>query len=91
MNLTSLINHGLRSFSIYNEQVISRLLILSSSLLILIFASISCIIALKIIGYATPGWASNLALSLLVLASQTFMMAFSQLLFSLYLKNRILR
>ncbi|MDC0368884.1 glycosyltransferase [Opitutales bacterium] len=76
MNLTSLINHGLRSFSIYNEQVISRLLILSSSLLILIFASISCIIALKIIGYATPGWASNVALSLLLLASQTFMMAF---------------
>lgn len=76
MNLTSLINHGLRSFSIYNEQVISRLLILSSSLLILIFTSISTIIALKIMGYATPGWASNLALSLLVLASQTFMMAF---------------
>jgi hypothetical protein len=76
MNLTSLINHGLRSFSIFNEQVISRLLILSSSLLIFIFTSIGTIIALKINGYATPGWASNLALSLLVLASQTFMMAF---------------
>jgi hypothetical protein len=66
----------LRSFSIFNEQVISRLLILSSSLLIFIFTSIGTIIALKINGYATPGWASNLALSLLVLASQTFMMAF---------------
>jgi len=76
MNLTSLIYHGLKSFGVFNEIVIPRLLILSSGVIAVIILSLATIFTLKLLGHATPGWASNLASSLLILSFQVFTIAF---------------
>tara|TARA_B110000495_G_C22929470_1_gene543287 strand:- start:80 stop:1003 length:924 start_codon:yes stop_codon:yes gene_type:complete len=79
MNLTSLIYHGLKSFCVFNEIVIPRLLIFSSGIIAFIILSIATIVTLKLMGQATPGWASNLASSLLILSFQVFTIAFISL------------
>ena len=81
MNLSNLIYHGLKSFSVFNEIVIPRLLIFSSGVITTIVLAIVTIVTLKILGLATPGWASNLASSLLILSFQVFTITFISLIF----------
>lgn len=70
MNFNSLILHGLRGIMVFSELVMTRLAISGA-----IIASISLLTAplpliLKLLGLATPGWASSLSLLCFMLCLQ---------------------
>lgn len=76
MNFTSLVLHGLGAIAVFLEQVASRLLVLSFTLII-----VSVIIILVIIGIryftdlAIPGWASTIMSSMLIVLLQGFLLS----------------
>jgi polyisoprenyl-phosphate glycosyltransferase len=76
MNFTSLVLHGLGAIAVFLEQVASRLLVLSFTLII-----VSVFIILTIIGIryftdlAIPGWASTIMSSMLIVLLQGFLLS----------------
>jgi len=75
MNLIGLIVHGLGAISVFSDAVFVRVTLLSSTFLVLTGVSILTVLGLKATGHATPGWASNLSVSLSVLAVQMVMLS----------------
>ena len=71
MNLVSLITHGLRSVAIFTENVLTRIILFcavvaASSMFLILVA-----FAIKLLGFATPGWFTVAVGALLGLLVQT--------------------
>jgi hypothetical protein len=75
MNFVSLIMHGLGAISVFSDAVFIRVTLLSLGFLTLTCLAIVAVLVLKVSGHATPGWASNLAVSLSILAVQMLMLS----------------
>jgi hypothetical protein len=75
MNFVSLVMHGLGAISVFSDAVFIRVMLLSLGFLVLTGLAIFAVLMLKLTGHATPGWASNLAVSLSILAVQMVMLS----------------
>jgi polyisoprenyl-phosphate glycosyltransferase len=75
MNFVSLLLHGLGAISVMIETTAVRILIFSIVMSVLAVAFIALILFLKIIGNATPGWASTLGSTLVILMLQSFLIS----------------
>ena len=75
MNFVSLVMHGLGAISVFSDAVFIRVTLLSLGFLAVTAAAIVVVLMLKFTGHATPGWASNLAVSLSILAVQMLMLS----------------
>ena len=75
MNFVSLILHGLSAISVMIDTTAVRILIFSILMSGVAVAFIILIIFLKIIGNATPGWASTLGSTLTILMLQSFLIS----------------
>lgn len=75
MNFVSLVMHGLGAISVFSDAVFIRVMLLSLGFLVLTGLAIVTVLMLKLTGHATPGWASNLAVSLSILAVQMVMLS----------------
>jgi glycosyltransferase involved in cell wall biosynthesis len=75
MNFVSLVMHGLGAISVFSDSVFIRVTLLSLGFLAVTCMAIAAVLVLKVTGHATPGWASNLAVSLSILAVQMLMLS----------------
>lgn len=75
MNFVSLVLHGLSAISVMVDTTAVRILIFSIFMSGLAVAFIIFIIFLKLIGNATPGWASTLGSTLMILMLQSFLIS----------------
>ena len=75
MNFVALVMHGLGAISVFSDAVFIRVTLLSLGFLALTCMAIVAVLLLKVTGHATPGWASNLAVSLSILAVQMLMLS----------------
>jgi hypothetical protein len=75
MNFVALVMHGLGAISVFSDSVFIRVTLLSLGFLVLTCMAIVAVLLLKVTGHATPGWASNLAVSLSILAVQMLMLS----------------
>jgi glycosyltransferase involved in cell wall biosynthesis len=75
MNFVSLVLHGLSAISVLVDTTAVRILIFSIFMSGLAIAFIVFIIFLKLIGNATPGWASTLGSTLMILMLQSFLIS----------------
>ncbi len=89
MNFVSLILHGLSAISVMVDTTAVRILIASILMSICAVFIIVFILFLKLIGNATPGWASTLSSTLVILMIQSFMIAL--FLVFMVLQNRTTR
>jgi glycosyltransferase involved in cell wall biosynthesis len=87
MNLVSLITHGLSSVAIFTESVLTRIIlfcavIAASSIVLILIA-----LAIKLMGYATPGWFTVAVGALLGLLVQTATITLISLLIAINSRN----
>jgi len=75
MNFVSLVLHGLSAISVMVDTTAVRILIFSMMMSVVSVAFICVIIFLKLIGNATPGWASTLGSTLVILMLQSFLIS----------------
>ncbi|KAA6439585.1 glycosyltransferase [Dyadobacter flavalbus] len=75
MNFVSLILHGLSSISVMIDTTAVRILIFSMFMSGIAITFIVVILFLKLIGNATPGWASTLGSTLTILMLQSFLIS----------------
>jgi len=75
MNFVSLVLHGLSAISVMVDTTAVRILIFSICMSGIAIAFIVFIIFLKLIGNATPGWASTLGSTLMILMLQSFLIS----------------
>jgi len=75
MNFVSLVLHGLSAISVLVDTTAVRILIASIFMSGIAIAFIIFIIFLKLIGNATPGWASTLGSTLMILMLQSFLIS----------------
>ena len=75
MNFVSLVLHGLSAISVMIDTTAVRILIFSIFMSGLAVLFIFIIIFLKLIGNATPGWASTLGSTLMILMLQSFLIS----------------
>ncbi|MCF2499386.1 glycosyltransferase [Dyadobacter chenhuakuii] len=75
MNFVSLVLHGLSAISVLVDTTAVRILIFSILMSGIAIAFIIFIIFLKLIGNATPGWASTLGSTLMILMLQSFLIS----------------
>ncbi|GAB3178030.1 glycosyltransferase [Telluribacter humicola] len=75
MNFVSLVLHGLSAISVLIDTTAVRILIFSLWMSGLVLAFIVIILFLKVIGNATPGWASTLATTLVIVIMQSFLIS----------------
>jgi hypothetical protein len=75
MNFVGLVMHGLGAIAVFSDAVFIRVLLLSVGFFVFTSLAIVAVLVLKLTGHATPGWASNLAVSLSILAVQMMMLS----------------
>jgi hypothetical protein len=75
MNFVSLVLHGLSAISVMVDTTAVRILIFSMFMSAVAISFIVFIIFLKLIGNATPGWASTLGSTLIILMLQSFLIS----------------
>jgi hypothetical protein len=75
MNFVSLVLHGLSAISVMVDTTAVRILIFSIFMTGIAIAFIFFILFLKLIGNATPGWASTLGSTLMILMLQSFLIS----------------
>lgn len=75
MNFVSLVLHGLSAISVLIDIVAVRILIFTLGMSGIILGIICFILFLKFIGNATPGWASTLSTTLLIVMLQSFLIS----------------
>lgn len=75
MNFVSLVLHGLSAISVMVDTTAVRILIFSMFMSGVAIAFIFFILFLKLIGNATPGWASTLGSTLMILMLQSFLIS----------------
>ena len=71
MNLVSLVTHGLRSVAIFTEAVLTRIILFCAMVAGSSLALILTAFAIKLLGFATPGWFTVAVGALLGLLVQT--------------------
>ncbi|MET0105323.1 MAG: glycosyltransferase [Sedimenticola sp.] len=71
MNLVSLITHGLSSVAIFTESVLTRIIIFCGIVALTSVVLILVALAIKLMGFATPGWFTVAVGALLGLLVQT--------------------
>jgi hypothetical protein len=82
MSFTDLLLHGFGAISVFIEQMASRLLIISVSLMVISIVAIGIILGIRwFTNLAIPGWASTIMLSMLVVLLQSILLS----LFTLFL------
>jgi hypothetical protein len=87
MNFTSLGLHGLRSIMVFAEDVLVRVGFFSTAVAVAAVGLLGAAVALKIVGYATPGWFSTAIGLLLILVLQAGVLTFVTLMVSGFVKN----
>jgi glycosyltransferase involved in cell wall biosynthesis len=75
MNFVSLVLHGLSAISVLVDTTAVRILIFSMFMSGVAITFIGIILFLKLIGNATPGWASTLGSTLIILMLQSFLIS----------------
>ena len=75
MNFVSLVLHGLSAISVMIDTTAVRILLFSILMSGLAVSIIFAILFLKLIGNATPGWASTLGTTLLIVMLQSFLIS----------------
>ena len=75
MNFVSLVLHGLSSISVMIDTTAVRILIFSIFMSGIAITFMVVILFLKLIGNATPGWASTLGSTLMILMLQSFLIS----------------
>ena len=82
MSFTDLLLHGFGAISVFIEQMASRLLLVSVTLMTISFVAICIIVGIRwFTDLAIPGWASTIMLSMLVVLLQSILLS----LFTLFL------
>jgi hypothetical protein len=71
MNLVSLVVHGLSSVAVFSERTFTRILLLSAMVFALSGLAAAVAIVLKLIGLATPGWATTVSGIVMIILVQT--------------------
>lgn len=91
MNFVSLIVHGLSGISVYAETIYVRLLLLTAAIVALTVLSIPILLILRIFFplHTTPGWATTVSFSLIIIFMLVFLTALSSILN--LLNNRVQR
>ena len=91
MNFVSLVIHGLSGISVYAETIFVRLLLLTFIVAVLTFILIVTVFTLRIFfpAYATPGWATTVSFSMVIILAQVCFTAFSSIL--MLLNSRVQR
>lgn len=71
MNLVSLVVHGLSSVAVFSERTFTRILLLAA--MIFAVSGLAAVVAviLKVMGLATPGWATTVAGIVMIVLVQT--------------------
>ncbi len=76
MNFVALVTHGLSAIAVHGEIVGARLLVSSCLLIGLALAALVAIIAVRLLtNWAIPGWSSYLAVALISIILQAFIMS----------------
>ena len=76
MNFTQLVIHGLSAISVYGENVGVRLVVVSSVMIVLSFAGIVAVVAIRVFTtLAIPGWASTVVGNLVLLLFQSVLLS----------------
>jgi glycosyltransferase involved in cell wall biosynthesis len=75
MNLTSLILHGLNAISVFVDVCTVRVLFMSLGLIGISVIGTSTVILMKLLGHASPGWASTMALLMMVISLQCVLLS----------------
>ncbi len=70
MDFLALLLHGLGAISVFSDAVFVRVTLLSGCLFLATIVTVVSVLSLKFFGHASPGWASNLAVSLGIFAIQ---------------------
>jgi hypothetical protein len=73
MNFVALTNHGLRSVAVFGETVLTRIVIAAFLMAALGALSLAIVLAMKLIGIASPGWATTVAGVILIVVAQVAM------------------
>jgi len=82
MSFTDLLLHGFGAISVFIEQMASRLLLISVTLMTISFVAICIILGIRwFTDLAIPGWASTIMLSMLIVLLQSILLS----LFTLFL------
>jgi polyisoprenyl-phosphate glycosyltransferase len=91
MNFVSLIVHGMSGISVYAETIYVRMLLLTVALVALTVLSVPILLILRIYFplHATPGWATTVSFSLIIIFLQVFLTTLSSIL--MILNNRVQR
>jgi polyisoprenyl-phosphate glycosyltransferase len=91
MNFVSLIVHGMSGISVYAETIYVRMLLLTVALVALTMLSVPILLVIRIYYplRATPGWATTVTFSLIIIFLQVFLTTLSSIL--MILNNRVQR
>ena len=91
MNFVSLVIHGLSGISVYAETIFVRLLLLTVIVAVLTVLMIAVVISLRLFfpEHATPGWATTVSFSMVIILAQICFTAFSSIL--MLLNSRVQR
>jgi polyisoprenyl-phosphate glycosyltransferase len=90
MNFVALVTHGLSAISVHGESVGVRLLMASSLLIAASIVGLVAIVAIRCFtDWAIPGWSSYLAVALVSIILQTFIMSVSFIFLVLGGRNNI--
>jgi glycosyltransferase involved in cell wall biosynthesis len=73
MSFVDLTSHGLRSIAVFGETVLTRIVIAAFLLAALGALILAIVLVVKLIGYASPGWATTVAGVILIVVAQIAM------------------
>ena len=91
MNFVSLVIHGLSGISVYAETIFVRLLLFTLAMGTLTFVSIVFVVILRLFfpAHATPGWATTVSFSMIIILMQVFFTVITAIL--MLLNSRVQR
>jgi polyisoprenyl-phosphate glycosyltransferase len=73
MNFVALTSHGLRSIAVFGETVLTRIVIAAFVMAAFGALGLGVVFAMKLLGIASPGWATSVAGVILVIVAQIAM------------------
>ncbi len=73
MNFVALTSHGLRSIAVFGETVLTRIVIAAFVMAAFGALGLAIVFAMKLLGIASPGWATSVAGVILVIVAQIAM------------------
>ena len=73
MNFIDLTSHGLRSVAVFGETVLNRIVIAAFLLAAAGALVLAAVLILKLLGFASPGWATTVAGVVIIIVAQIAM------------------